>query len=161
MCRIFGQRSMQNWLSRQKIDKLMLACFKLWYPTTSVIIDCLEFFINTSDSLIRQSATFSSYKSHNTVKCLIGNAPHGHVTFVSPVFEGSASDRQIVEESGLLELLPGERRFNHGRQRLQDTGSLCRHWCEGEHTTSSSRRPPDDALRCCYNQKNCGHTYSC
>ena len=65
----------------------------------------MEFVINTPDSLVRQSATFSDYKSHNTVKCLIGIAPHGHVTFVSPVFEGSASDRQIVEESGLLELL--------------------------------------------------------
>ena len=65
----------------------------------------MEFFINTPDSLVRQSATFSDYKSHNTVKCLIGIAPHGHVTFALPVFEGSASDRQIVEESGLLELL--------------------------------------------------------
>lgn len=93
------------WLSRHKINRLMPPCFKRWYPTTRVIIDCTEFFINTPSSLARQSATWSSYKEHNTVKCLIGIAPHGHVTFVSPVFEGSISDRAITEQSNLLALL--------------------------------------------------------
>ena len=39
------------------------------------------------------------------MKCLIGIAPRGHVTLVSPFYEGSPSDKQIVEESGLLDLL--------------------------------------------------------
>ena len=53
---------------------------------TSVTIDCTEVFINIPSPLARQSATWSAYKSHNTVTCLIGIAPHGHVTFVSSVF---------------------------------------------------------------------------
>ena len=98
-----------------KVDKLMPKFFQRSYPSTLVIVDCVEFFINTPDSLTCQSATFSEYKSHNTVKCMIGISPyghvtigispHGHVTIVLPVFEGSASDRHIVEESGLLDLL--------------------------------------------------------
>ena len=57
---------------------------------------------------MRQSATFSSYKSHNTMKCMIGIAPHGHVSFVLPVFDGSAIDKRIVQASGLLQLLEKE-----------------------------------------------------
>ena len=93
------------WLPRQTIDKLMPTCFKVWYPTTRVIIDCTELFINTPSSLARQSATWSNYKSHNTVKVLIGIAPHGHVTFVSDVYEGSISDKVITQSSGFIELL--------------------------------------------------------
>lgn len=93
------------WLSRRKINKLMPPCFQTWYPTTRVIIDCTEFFIDTPSSLARQSASWSAYKNHNTVKCLIGIAPHGHATFVSPVYEGSISDRALTAVSGLLQKL--------------------------------------------------------
>ena len=80
---------LRTWLSRRKTDKLMPLSFKKFYPCTRVVIDCTDFFIDIPSSFFRKSTTWSSYKNHNTVKCLIGIAPHGHVTFMPQVFEGA------------------------------------------------------------------------
>ena len=47
-----------------KVDKWMPPCFKKWYPTTRVIIDGTELYIEKPSSLAKQSATWS-YKNHN------------------------------------------------------------------------------------------------
>ncbi|KAK3880942.1 hypothetical protein Pcinc_014592 [Petrolisthes cinctipes] len=47
-------------------------------------------------------ATYSTYKNRNTVKALIGVTPGGLVSFVSDVFGGATSDRQICERSSLV-----------------------------------------------------------
>ena len=79
------------------------------FPNTRVIIDCTEFFVEMPSSLVNQSITYSSYKSHNTFKLLVGISPTGVVTFLSKLWGGNASDKQIVKESGLLNLLePGD-----------------------------------------------------
>ena len=49
-----------------------------------------------------QRATWSSYKNCNTLKTMIGISPNGVVTYISPSYGGSASDRQIIERSELL-----------------------------------------------------------
>ena len=51
-----------------------------------------------------QSQTYSNYKSTNTLKRLIGISPSGHITFVSQLYTGSVSDRELTERSGLLNL---------------------------------------------------------
>ena len=45
------------------------------------------------------------YKSHNTFKFLLGIAPSGQITYLSTLFVGSISDREIVEKSGFLEFI--------------------------------------------------------
>ena len=49
--------------------------------------------------------TYSSYKSHNTFKLLVVISPTGVVTFLSKLWGGSTSDKQIVKETGFLNLL--------------------------------------------------------
>ena len=61
-------------------------------PSTCVIIDCTEFFMETP-SLVNQAITYSSYKSHNTFKVLVGISPSGAVTFLSQLWCGNASDK--------------------------------------------------------------------
>ena len=93
------------WPSRRKVNKYMPPSFQKWYPSTRIIIDGTEFFIEKPSSLARQSATWSSYKNHNTFKSLIGISPDGAITFVSDLYEGSISDRELTEVSGLLQKL--------------------------------------------------------
>ena len=47
---------------------------------------------------------FSSYKNHTTLKGLVGISPGGAVTFISQLYTGSISDREIVRRSGFLDL---------------------------------------------------------
>ena len=72
---------------------------------TRVIIDCTEIFIEMASTFRCQSATYSGYKSHNTAKGLIGISPAGAVTFVSDLYAGRSSDKQITKDCGILDLL--------------------------------------------------------
>ena len=67
--------------------------FKDQYPSTRVIIDATEIFIEQPHLPEIQKMTFSSYKNHNTYKALIGISPSGAITFISKLFSGSVSDR--------------------------------------------------------------------
>ena len=83
----------------------MPQAFKDLYPTTRVIIDCTELYVQTPSSLLLQSQLYSSYKSNTTLKGLMGMAPHGAVSFVSSLYTGSISDKEITRCCGLLDLL--------------------------------------------------------
>ncbi|KAK0148955.1 THAP domain-containing protein 2 [Merluccius polli] len=75
------------------------------YADTTVILDCTELRYQTPSSPLLQSEVYSSYKSHCTLKGMIGMVPHGAVTFVSPLYAGSVSDNQLLVESGISKLL--------------------------------------------------------
>jgi len=79
------------------------------YATTRIILDCTEVFIQRPSAMLSQSQTWSDYKHHNTLKALIGISPNGQVTYVSKLWGGRASDKLIVKECGILEMLePGD-----------------------------------------------------
>ena len=58
------------------------------YPSTRIILDCTEIFIEVPSSMTAQSQTWSEYKHHNTWKALIGISPNGAITFVSKLWSG-------------------------------------------------------------------------
>ena len=90
--------------SQSYVRETSLPSFKDSYPNTRVIIDCTELFMETPSQPRSQSATFSTYKNHNTGKALIGIAPRGYLTFA-----GNTSDKQLTNDCGILKLLePGD-----------------------------------------------------
>ena len=70
--------------------------FKEKILTTRVITDCTEVYCEKPSSLFLNSELCSSYKNHVTLKGLVGISPSGAITFVSQLYTGSNSDREIV-----------------------------------------------------------------
>ena len=101
--------SIPIWMSRQQVALSMPKKYTLHSPKLRVILDCTEIRCESPTSMTLHSEIFSNYKSTTTFKGLIGVAPCGAVTYVSPLYTGSISDKDITRKSGLLNLLePGD-----------------------------------------------------
>ncbi|KAH9366631.1 hypothetical protein HPB48_018165 [Haemaphysalis longicornis] len=105
------------WPPRDVVDSTMPEAFKKKYSSTRAIIDATEVRCEVPSSLVLQSGTYWNYKSTNTFKGLIAISPNGLVSFVSDLYMGSASDRELVIKSGFL-----EREFTDGDTVMADKG---------------------------------------
>ena len=106
-----------TWPSGQDIAKRLPTKFKR-YPRCRVIIYCTEIFTQTPQSLQYKTLLYSHYKSHMTYKSLIGIDPTGTITFVSDLWDGTISDKQLTKNCGILEMLES------GDQIMADKGFL-------------------------------------
>ena len=84
------------WSRREQIAKVMPSLMKEKYPNVRCIIDYAEFKIYTPSSLVLHKMMYSDYKSHITVKTLVGIAPGGGLTFISNTYPGSISAKRLL-----------------------------------------------------------------
>ena len=94
------------WPSKEIIVADLPESFRRLYPSTRVILDATE--VRVEKPGLPQ-VTFSNYKNTNTYKVLIGISPSGIITFVSKLYAGSISDKELTRCSGIMDLLqPGD-----------------------------------------------------
>ena len=97
--------SLNIWPHRDIIIAKMPPEFRHDYGTTMIIIDCLELKVQMPSSRQMQSKTYSNYKSTNTFKCLVGVDALGGIIFVSQLYTGLISDKEICHRSGFFKML--------------------------------------------------------
>ncbi|KAG0415660.1 hypothetical protein HPB47_007168, partial [Ixodes persulcatus] len=94
------------WMPRSRIQSTMPAFFvQNCYSKTTCIFYCTEIILQRPKKLMARAQTYSSYKAANTVKFLTVIAPNGLIMFVSDAYEGRASDKYIVNNSGVEDYL--------------------------------------------------------
>ncbi|XP_063437815.1 uncharacterized protein LOC134718896 [Mytilus trossulus] len=116
----FQLNELNIWPSRDIVDKHMPVDFHRKFPRTRVILDATEIPIQKSQDVNIQSVTWSSYKHKNTVKTMVGCTPRGAISYISDCYGGSTSDRQIIEDSSLLD----NTRFESGDSIMADRGIM-------------------------------------
>ncbi len=93
------------WPERHDVRATLPLSFRKHFRKCISIIDCFEIRLDRPIKLKKRASTFSTYKSSNTVKFLIGITPQGHISFISPGYGGRVSDKFIVQDSGFLKFL--------------------------------------------------------
>lgn len=90
---------------KSQVIEYMPPPFRLGNKDVRVIIDFVEFTIEKPNSSVEQQMTFSHNKNANTVKGMIGVTPNGAISFISPLYCGSISDKQLFIKSKLMDRL--------------------------------------------------------
>lgn len=102
--------SLVFWPDREELRLTLPYVFRRSkFNKCTCIIDCFEIFTEKPRSLLASAQSYSSYKSHQTIKYLIGITPQGVISFISNGWGGRTSDKHITENSGFLNKLePGD-----------------------------------------------------
>ncbi|KAG9481177.1 hypothetical protein GDO78_010434 [Eleutherodactylus coqui] len=90
------------WRSRETGWQEVPECFKDSYPRARVTLHCAEIKVQTNST---DGIPSQIYYNHTIYRGLLGIAPHGAVIFISPLYSGCTSKRDIIKSSGILDLL--------------------------------------------------------
>ena len=97
-----------KWPDEETLRKTMPMSFRKFFKNCCIIIDCTEVFIEHPSDLLAHAQVWSNYKHHSTVKFLLGITPQGTISFVLECVGGRMTDKEIVEQSKLIDYLnPG------------------------------------------------------
>lgn len=96
------------WPNKNQIREYMPEAFLHCYPNCRIILDCTEISIQKPSNPRIQQLTFSYYKNKNTLKALIGITPSGAISFISDLWCGGISDKELFLQSGLLDRLEND-----------------------------------------------------
>ena len=93
------------WPKAEDLQNSLPMSFRKKFSRVCSIVDCFEIRVEKPHIPKEQAATYSSYKSMNTIKYLISITPQGTVSYISQGFAGRVSDQHIIRVSGYLEFL--------------------------------------------------------
>lgn len=91
--------------SRQKNQRSLPQSFVPCASNCRMIVDCTDIPVEEPSEMDKAKKTYSSYRSRHTFKVLISVAPNGVINFCSRLFPGSVSDKTIVLQSGIRDVL--------------------------------------------------------
>ena len=104
-CMYHAFRQVDIWTSQSLVDTFMPDSFRQKYPSTRVIIDATEFHIEKPANPDVQASTWLNYKNTNTLKLLVVVMRNGVISFLSNLWGGRISDKELTKRSKLLEKL--------------------------------------------------------
>ncbi|GFT40986.1 uncharacterized protein NPIL_518371 [Nephila pilipes] len=91
--------------TKSMVIEYMPIPFRLGNKDVRLIVDYIEFLIQKPIDLMEQELTFSHYRNTYTLKGMIGITPNGAISFISPLYCGSISDKQLFIRSKLMDHL--------------------------------------------------------
>ena len=97
-------KELQIFPERQVYERNLPKVFRS-FKNIRAIIDCTEFRCEVPENYAQQGNTYSSYKSHCTMKCLIAINPNGAASFISDLYEGIITDVALFQKCGIMELI--------------------------------------------------------
>ena len=124
----FKDHSSLMFPDRQSFKHFMPKIFKR-FKNIRASIDCTEFKCEMPRNYAQQGNTYSSYKHHCTMKCLIAVNPNGAASFVSDLYEGSIGDVAIFEQCGIMKHINPQDAF------LVDKGFTIQHLLLSKQST--------------------------
>lgn len=90
------------WPSKEAVVDNLTVHFKK-YSNVRAVLDCTEIPLQRPRDLESRLLTYSWYKGTYTGNVLICETPGGHISYISQVYGGRASDSFITKESKIME----------------------------------------------------------
>ena len=94
-----------KWPNRDTLWQTMPVAFRKFFKKCCIILDCPEVFVERPSDLCARAQMWSNYEQHSMLKFLIGITPQGTISYVLSCMGGRVSDKEIVEQSSLLNYL--------------------------------------------------------